>query len=261
MRKIKTAICIAVCAAFAVFLPACSVIDSITGNAEVSETEKQGESEDTSKDNRTVDSSIPAPVFNNDLNISAGMAQQSIYVIDGTAASTDGGEVTYQWYVNNVASNGGGTAIKGATDPTYTADTSETGVRFYYVVASNNHGDSYNMAVSGVAQIEVISSGEWTTDEFGGTRYMAPDGTYPTNRLLLIGSDTYSFDGNGYRMTGWHIVGETYMYFDEEGRYQIDAVFPEGAYFDENGNFVQPVVEQPAPEQPAEEQPADPAAQ
>ena len=253
MRKIKIAVCAAMCAAVAAFMPACSVIDSITGADVETSSETASEVEESSGDNRTVDGSIAAPVFNAELNVSASMAQGSVYVLDGTADSPDGGEITYQWYSNNVASNGGGTAIEGATEATYTVDTSETGFKYYYVVASNNHGDSYNMATSQAAEMEVIKSGQWSTDEFGGTRYIADDGSYPTNKMMLIGTDTYSFDGNGYRLTGWHMVGEGYMYFDEEGRYQPDAVFPEGAYFDENGNFVQPVQEQAPPAEQTEQ--------
>ena len=231
------------CAVLTASMSACSVIDSITGDVSESASVQSQTQEDSSAANKTVDSSIALPVFNNDLNLYQAMAQGSIYTIDGTAVSTDGGEVTYQWYVNNVSSNGGGTAIEGATDPTYTVDASETGFKYYYVVASNNHGDSYNMVTSGVAEIEVIQSGEWVTDEFGGTRYVAADGSYPTDRWLIIGTDTYWFDSNGYRLTGWRISGDAYVYFDDEGRYHPGEPFPEGAYFDENGNYVAPAAQ------------------
>ena len=261
MKKIKTAACLLMCAVFTAAFSACSFIDSFTGNVDtesVSEASGSEEEAETQLSSRTVDTGIEPPVFNADITSSVTAAQGGVYVLDGTAVSADGGEITYQWYVNNVSSNGGGTAIEGATEPLLTVDTAEIGFKYYYVVASNNHGDSYNMATSGIAEVEVISGGEWSTDEFGGTRYMAADGSYPTNRWVIIGSDRYCFDENGYRRTGWYLDGETYVYFDEEGRYQPDTVVPEGAYIDENGNLVQPDAQSaPAADTaPAADQPA-----
>ena len=130
--------------------------------------------------------------------------------------------------------------ISGATEARYTVDTSETGTVFYYVVASNDHGDSYNMAVSSVSEVVVIASGTWVTDESGGTRYIAEDGSYPTDAWVLIGTDTYFFDAEGHIHTGWFYTGESYLYFDEEGRYQRGVTAPEGTYVDENGNVIIP---------------------
>ena len=39
---------------------------------------------------------------------------------------------------------------------------------------------------------------------------------------------------------GWKFTGESYIYFDENGVYQADAVIPEGIYVDEAGNVIVP---------------------
>ena len=48
-------------------------------------------------------------------------------------ATVSEGTLSYQWYRNNVDSNGGGTAIDGATEATYTPPTTESGTIYYYV--------------------------------------------------------------------------------------------------------------------------------
>lgn len=254
MRKIKNiVVMLSLCVTAAVSVSACSVVDTVTGNTsvETSEVSSASTQTTTSSNVKTVDTNLAAPVFNLDITSSTGMSAGSTYTLDGTATSSDGGTITYQWYVNNISSNGGGTPIEGATEATYTVDTSEVGIKYYYVVASNNHDDSCNMTTSGIAEVEVVQSGEWSTDEYGGTRYLAADGTYPVSRWLLIGTDTYRFDENGYRTVGWFLNGETYIYFDEEGRYQAGTTVPEGYYIDENNNLVQSVTEETTTEEAA----------
>ncbi len=50
---------------------------------------------------------------------------------------TDGGNITYQWYKCTTNSTGGGIAIGGATDPSYTPPTDVAGTSYYYVVVTN----------------------------------------------------------------------------------------------------------------------------
>src|SRR5690606_2165180 len=45
-------------------------------------------------------------------------------------------QVTYQWYSNTSYSNTGGTPISGATNKTYTLPANESGIKYYYVVAT-----------------------------------------------------------------------------------------------------------------------------
>lgn len=222
MKKFKTVICIAICAVSVFSFAGCSVIESFT-SPEVSESSQTSDSSKTKPEAKTVDSNIPSPVFSAGLPESTSIAVGSTLTLDGTAASTDGGEVTYQWYSNNVASNGGGTAIEGATEAAYTVDSSNAGATYYYVVASNNHDSSYNMTISNISLVEVIQSGEWVTGEDGGVKYIAQDGSYPIDKWVVIGTDTYYFDTNGNRVTGW--INDNTLYFDEEGRYVPGAVY------------------------------------
>lgn len=75
------------------------------------------------------------------------------------AGITGEGTVTYQWYKNNVNSNGGGTPIEGATEVTYQVDTSAEGKDYYYVVATNTVGNTVSMATSTVTEVTVIPAG------------------------------------------------------------------------------------------------------
>ena len=70
-----------------------------------------------------------------------------------TASVTDGGGLTYQWYSNTTGSNTGGTSISGATDASYSPDTSTVGTYYYYVVVTNT-----NTAVSGSTTAAISSS-------------------------------------------------------------------------------------------------------
>ncbi len=237
MKKMKALGSLAACLILAVSFGGCQMVDSITGDA--AQSQKSGSSQVTPEDLKTVDKSIAVPVFDAELTSYAPMVLGSEYYLDGTAVSPDGGEITYQWYVNNVNSNGGGTKIDGETGPLFRVDTSETGTKFYYVVASNNHENSYNMTTSNPARIEVLKHGEWTVDEFGGVRYLAEDGTYPADRWVLIDGFRYRFDANGYRLTGWHYEGGNYIYFDGEGRLLCNAETPEGYHTNEKGVLIE----------------------
>ena len=64
-------------------------------------------------DSRQADPSIPQPEFESIISGSMNMAVGSSIEINGSAKSPDGGTITYQWYRNNVNSNGGGMAIPG----------------------------------------------------------------------------------------------------------------------------------------------------
>jgi len=55
------------------------------------------------------------------------------------ASVLDGGTLSYQWYVNSIKQNTGGTLIPGATDFTYVLPTATTGVDYYYVVVTNTN--------------------------------------------------------------------------------------------------------------------------
>ena len=93
------------------------------------------------------------PVFRTNLSGSKiykkGDAAEALHL---RATVTDGGKISYQWYVN-------GTAIAGATGMSYTPDTGKTGVYDYYVVATNTNssanGDQTATAQSGSYRVVV----------------------------------------------------------------------------------------------------------
>ena len=180
----------------------------------------------------TIDLSIPAPEFAAELTGTTNVAVGTVVTLDGTATVSDGGTVTYQWYSNSVEKNGGGTLIPGATEATYTPDTSEGRTTFYYVVAANNHNELVNKVTSGLHTVRVWDNMYWQQNaDNGGFQYLnRADGTYPTNTSMEIDGVQYSFNDEGYAV-------------DEKGGY-VNVAEIAG-------------VEQPAEEAPAEEAPAE----
>ena len=57
--------------------------------------------------------------------------------LDATVSYDDGGSATYQWYVNDVNSNEGGTAIENVDQPTFTPSTENVGIKYYYCEAKH----------------------------------------------------------------------------------------------------------------------------
>lgn len=104
---------------------------------------------------RPVDESMEAPVFGVDLgqvvNYQVGANAETL-MVDATAGS---GAVSYQWYTNNAASNGGGEPIEGATETTYTPSTAETGTFYYFCVATSTLDGRIRMSTSQLATVVV----------------------------------------------------------------------------------------------------------
>lgn len=76
------------------------------------------------------------------------------------AKVSDSGTLTYQWYQSTTNKNGGGRIIEGATESTYTPSTKEAGILYYYVVATNNIGNSKNGITSETVEVVVNEEGE-----------------------------------------------------------------------------------------------------
>ena len=147
---------------------------------------------------KVVDDQLEAPAFTDDLTGSVAVAQGTELRLETAASVSDGGEITYQWYRNNVNSNGGGTLISGAVDPVYNVDTSEAQTVFYYAVATNAHGDAINMTVSGVYQVTVWPKGEWKENDTG-FQYLMEDGTFPSDTRLIVDGTLFTINADGYR--------------------------------------------------------------
>lgn len=88
--------------------------------------------------------------------------------VDLTVSTTvsDGGVVTYQWFKSSTNSLNG-TAIANANTPSYKPATSETGVSYYYVIATNTYanvnGDTTTEAASEIHKV-VVNNIEINTD-------------------------------------------------------------------------------------------------
>jgi len=100
------------------------------------------------------------PVFvknlSGDVTYSKGKTSDMLTV---EARSTDGGVITYQWYVNN-ENNIGGMPITGAVSPSFTLPTDKPGVLYYYVKATNTvntNGNKTAVVTSGTFK-EVVNN-------------------------------------------------------------------------------------------------------
>lgn len=235
----KMGVMAGLCLGSLIFLTGCSfsqVLDTWMGTAVESTADVSAVSTASQqKEAKKVDENLESPVFTRDLSGTMQMVQGTEYALQAEASVSDGGEVTYQWYSNNVESNGGGTVLQGAVSETYTVDTSETGTTYYYVVATNEHGENISLATSGVAGVTVTEPGEWTQEAEGGWSYALPDGTKPLNTWMIIEGKTYYFRENGCRATGWTSIAEIEYYFNENGELQRNASVPGGGSTDENG--------------------------
>lgn len=76
------------------------------------------------------------------------------------SVTATGTALTYQWYENATSTNTGGSAISGATLPSYTPLTNVVGTKYYYVIVSGACNPSVTSAVSGaITTTNAISSG------------------------------------------------------------------------------------------------------
>ena len=186
-------------------MTACSAKDTIGilvgSNSE--ETQKEEKTVDLNAAN--IDDSVGKP------EITSEMGDPVTYDLHATAdpitveATVSTGTLSYQWYRNNVDSNGGGTAIDGATEATYTPPTTESGTLYYYVVVTNTVGDGVQLTASGtkcvtITEQEAATDDTEATEETGSWQqsgdnwwYQREDGTYPANGWEEIKGKWYLF--------------------------------------------------------------------
>ena len=169
--KNRRIIFLAACMCSVVFLSGCSTDSLMDKMMGTTTTVSSSASVDISKEDSDavhVDANLEKPVFSvnpvESLQIPVGNTSGKLTC---EAGITGEGTVTYQWYKNNVNSNGGGTPIEGATEVTYQVDTSAEGKDYYYVVATNTVGNTVSMATSTVTEVTVIPAGKWVQNENG----------------------------------------------------------------------------------------------
>ena len=208
--------------------------------------------------NYIVNESIAAPTFTQDLsgsvNVEAG--SQTTLTVEATAS---GGEISYQWYSNNVNANGGGTLIEGATGASYSPVIPAKGAD---TTASADSAAASSSAVSADASGEAVvsSSGtqtDQTVDHTQTTYYYAVAINTVTGEVNMTTSQTIgvtvwdnmywaqSADNGGYqyvnRSTGKFPVNTT-MTIDG-----VDYTFNADGYIvDANGNLLDYATGQPA---------------
>lgn len=239
MKIKKLSTIAAVCLAGSMLLTGCSfsgTMDKILGHTE-KVVEKNESSTSAKKDTKKVDPNMEKPTFTANLE---GVTQVAV----GTEASpltveavvNDGGTVTYQWYTNNVNSNGGGDKIEGETQNTFVPDASEQGTRYYYVVATNNKGDSISKSTSGTMEVQIVPEGSWVEEEGGVRKFQLFDGSYATSIWKDIDGQRYAFDENGNMRTGWFQDGEgSWYYLNPDGTMARDMEVEEGITVDSEG--------------------------
>jgi len=74
-----------------------------------------------------------APIINTDTKEGEAIVQDGGVTLTVTVPNADESTLKYQWYVNTVNSNEGGTKINGATQKTYDPPTDVPGIFYYYV--------------------------------------------------------------------------------------------------------------------------------
>lgn len=271
MRRMRSAAAAAAAIFSAVLLTGCSLAGSaqklFNGTvADGGESVKAASVDGIVVKPETIDLSIPAPEFAAELTGTTNVAVGTVVTLDGTATVSDGGTVTYQWYSNSVEKNGGGTLIPGATEATYTPDTSEGRTTFYYVVAANNHNELVNKVTSGIHAVRVWDNMYWQQNaDNGGFQYLnRADGSYPSNTTMEIDGVQYSFNDEGYAVdaNGGYVnvaaaAGSTQPAEAPAEEAPAEEAPAEAAPAEEAPAEAAPAEEAPAEAAPAEEQPVE----
>ena len=239
-------------------LSGCSVSDTfgkltgkLTGRSERAEEQVSSVSEEGSKlDTRIIDPSLEKPVFQEGLTGEKDVQAGADLVLETFASVNDGGVVTYQWYSNNVSSNGGGTLLQDMRESTYRPDTSRGGTTFYYVLATNTKDGKVNLSTSDVYKVTVWEDMYWQQNaDLGAYQFISRiDGKFPKAVSMTIDGTQYRFDADGFA------INENGEYIDVQTGQPINTAEPAAE---------EPAAAEPAAEEaaPAEEPAAEPAAE
>ena len=241
----------------ALLLSGCSVSDAFgkligstdTGTEQMSSVSEDGEKLDT----RIIDPSLEKPVFLEGMTGEKDVQAGTDLVLETQASVSDGGVVTYQWYSNNVASNGGGTLLKDMRESTYHPDTAEGGTTYYYVLATNTKDGKVNLSTSEVYKVTVWEDMYWQQNaDLGAYQYISrSDGKYPKAVSIVIDGVQYHFDADGFAVT------ENGEYIDVQTGQPIASAATDAGEAEEAPADTASAEEQPAETQPAEEAPAE----
>ncbi len=181
--------------------------------------------------------------------------QNASYIVGDEAVAleveanvSDGGTLTYQWYICYSDSDTDGEAIDGANRESYTPSTDTEGTFYYYCMVTNTNdnvdGQQQVSAVSEIAVITVTAASGGGDDVTGGDEKIGGDSGF-----ALSGGDWYYFaEGSistaGYKDSGIDVVkgtidGSSGWYYVKNGRYVSDytgfATNENGSWYIENG--------------------------
>ncbi len=115
-----------------------------------------------------------------------------------TGSNTDGGTLTYQWYINTTDDTTSGTLIAGATESTYTREMDECDQFYLYCKDTNTRNNTSKTAVSETIKVTVRDCYTLTCDDLGFTSIptsIEPSGT--TTDIIV------SADGSGSTPDAW----------------------------------------------------------
>jgi FOG: Glucan-binding domain (YG repeat) len=249
MKMLKKGIILLSLIGIMTMLSGCSIgetWDILWGHNEANNNDEETEVPVVTYDPDTVqvDESVSAPTFQLDLEGSSTYAiNQPAQVLAVAASATDGGEITYQWYVNTVNSNGGGEPVVGATGTELTPDTSKDGRFYYFVVATHTIDKKMNLATSGIAEViideelvleDVLAAAEpqegWQEGEAGWS-YIDEEGNAIASQFIEIDSNKYYFNEEHLMQIGWAEIGGQWFYFDEKGIMETGWITEDGKQF------------------------------
>lgn len=244
MRQIRKGLMAGIVLSCIFMMTGCSVKETLSvfsGKEEKAEDENE-----TTKvpDGFVIDENVEQPTITSEMGepITYYLNQQAD-PITVEASVSDGGTLSYQWYHNNVDSNGGGTEVSGQTSNSFVPPTDTPGTVYYYVVITNTIDKGIQMNTSGTKCITVSESekpdpekGSFVDTEAGRT-FVFEDGTNAVSQWIPYQGQTYCFDENGLMRRGWYQEGENIYNFDENGALR-HGWYQEGEatfMFDENG--------------------------
>lgn len=250
MRRSKKAFLAGIVLCCMPMMTACSFKETlgVLWNGEDKESKEDADSQVKKLEAVKIDDSVEKPTLANELGepVTYGLNGQA-EALTIEASVSDGGSLSYQWYRNNVDSNGGGTAIDGAVESSFVPPTNEPGTTYYYVVVTNTVGEGIQLVTSTTKCVEVTEEpapetvtpeetpaepvaeqpaaepaaqgvqGSWSVDEAGNSHFTYADGTPAVSKREQIDGQWYAFDANGCMVRGWYQEGEAWYYFDQNG--------------------------------------------
>lgn len=245
MRSYKKALLAGLILGCMPMMTACSFKETlgILWNGEEKETDTK-KSASPSLEAARIDENVQVPVLNNEqaepVTYGLGAEAQPLSI---QASVEDGGTLSYQWYRNNVDSNGGGSVVEGAVESSFIPPTSEVGTTYYYVVVTNTIDNGIQMAASTTKCVIVTeeapaapaeeapaetpmpaadAQGTFKQNEIG-IYFEYPDGTVATNKWERINGELYSFNENGIMRIGWYQEGDKTYYLNPNGKMAHDT--------------------------------------